>query len=93
MELTKSPNGIVKTPVLTRLTGLPADPRPGADDPADDEDHADDDDEMSAVFAQREADDGSLANVGNQVMLDEVEEQTKGHQDHPGSSKHRKRGR
>jgi hypothetical protein len=74
MELTKSPNGIVKTPVVLRLTGLPADPHPGADDPADNEDHANEDDEMSRVFAQREAGDGSLANVGNQVMLDEVEE-------------------
>jgi hypothetical protein len=89
----KSPNGIVKTPVLLRSTGVPADPHPGADDPADDEDHADEDDEMSGVFAQREAGDGSLVNVGNQVMLDEIEEQTKGQQDHPESSKHRKRGR
>jgi hypothetical protein len=89
----KSPNGIVKTPVLLRLTGVPADPHPGADDPADDEDHADEDDEMSGVFAQREAGDGSLVNVGNQVMLDEIEEHTKGQQDHPESSKHRKRGR
>jgi hypothetical protein len=89
----KSPNGIVKTPVLLRLSGLPADPHPGADDPADDEEHADEDDEMSGVFAQREAGDGSLVHVGNQVMLDEVEEQTKGHQDHSESCRHRKRGR
>jgi hypothetical protein len=93
MELTKSPNGIVETPVLLRLSGLAADPHPGADDPADDESHADEDDEMSGVFAQRKAGDGSLVDVGDQVMLDEVQEQTKDHDDHAESSQDRKRGR
>jgi hypothetical protein len=48
---------------------------------------------MSGVFAQREAGDGSLVDVGDQVMLDEVQEQTKGHDDHAESSQDGKRGR
>jgi len=52
---------MARTPVL--FGEAVADSKPGPDDSNEDEDHPDQDDEMSEVFAQGEADHGLLANV------------------------------
>jgi hypothetical protein len=89
IELTKSPNGMARAPVL--LAGWAADPSPGADDSGENQDHADEYDEMCRLLGQREAGDASLIHVGDEIVLDEVEQQTERHDRHPESGKTRKR--
>ena len=60
-----------------------ADSHPGTDDADQDEDHADEDDEMSGVLAEREAGDPQLVRMRDEVVLDEIEQQAEGHHGHP----------
>jgi hypothetical protein len=80
---------MARAPVL--LDGWAADPSPGADDSGENQDHADENDEMCRVLGQREAGDASLIDVGDEIVLDEVEQQTERHDRHPESGKTRKR--
>jgi hypothetical protein len=80
---------MARAPVL--LDSCAADPSPGADDSGENQDHADESDEVCRVLGQREAGDASLVDVGDQIVLDEVEQQTERHHRHPESGKTRKR--
>jgi hypothetical protein len=80
---------MARTPVL--LDGCAADSSPGADDSGENQDHADENDEMCRVLGQREADDASLVDVGDEIVLDEIEQQTERHHRNPESGKTRKR--
>jgi hypothetical protein len=83
---------MAKTPVVV---GTPAaDLHPGADDADQDEDHADEDDEVSGVLSQREARDSLIVHVRDEVVLDEVEEQAEGHdrQAEPGETREGRAG-
>lgn len=89
IELTKSPKGMAWTPVL--FGELMAHSSPGADDADEDEDHPNQDDEMSEVFAQWKTDGGWLAHVRHDVVHDEVEEQSEGRHDESEAGEGRKR--
>jgi hypothetical protein len=80
---------MARAPVL--LDGWAADPSPDADDSGENQDHADENDEMCRVLGQREAGDASLVDVGDEIVLDEVEQQTERHDRQPESGKTRKR--
>jgi hypothetical protein len=80
---------MARAPVL--LDGSAADPSPGADDSGQNQDHSDENDEMCRVLGQREAGDASLIHVGDEIVLDEVEQQTERHDRHPESGEARKR--
>ncbi|MEA2519716.1 MAG: hypothetical protein QOF49_1796, partial [Chloroflexota bacterium] len=47
---------------------------PGADDADQDEDHADEDDEVSCVLTEWEACDPRLGDTRDKVVLDEIEQ-------------------
>jgi hypothetical protein len=79
---------MARAPVL--LERLAADPDPDADDSGENQDHANENDEMCGVLGQREAGDTSLVDVGDEIVLDEVEQQTEHHDRHPESGKTRK---
>ena len=64
---------------------------PGADDADQDEDHADEDDEVSGVLTQGKARDLRLTDMRDEVVLDEVEQQAEGHQRDPESCESRER--
>src|SRR5829696_6820634 len=71
MALTKSPNGIARTPFV------PVEPACGAgpvgDDAREDQDHPDEDDEVRGVLAHRETGRDGVVQVGDERVLDEVE--------------------
>jgi hypothetical protein len=80
---------MARTPVLV---GTPvALARPGADDADQDEDHADEDDEVSGMLTEWEARDPRLGDMRDEVVLDEIEEQAEGHDRDPESGKRRER--
>jgi hypothetical protein len=58
-------------------------PAPGADDARQDEDHADEDDEMSGVLAHRESDNRGGAGRADEIVLDEIEQEPEGHHRDP----------
>jgi hypothetical protein len=68
-----------------------ADSHPGPDDSDQDEDHADEDDEMSGVLTEREAGNPQLVRMRHEVVLDEIEQQAEGHHGHPEPGETRKR--
>ena len=69
-----------------------AEAHPGADDADQDEDHADEDDEVSGVLATWDARDSRLGDVRDAVVLDEIEEEADGHDRDPEPGKHRESG-
>ena len=71
MALTKSPNGIARTPFLPVEPACCADPVP--DDAAEDEDHPDENDEVRGVLAGREAGHDGVVELGDERVHDEVE--------------------
>jgi hypothetical protein len=80
---------MARTPVLV---GTPvAESHPGADDADQDEDHADEDDEVSGVLTQWKARDPRLGDVRDEVVLDEIEEQAEGDDRDPEPGKRRER--
>lgn len=66
-------------------------PDPVADDADEDEDHADDDDEMSRVLAHRKAGDAGFSGVRDEIMLDEIEEESERHHSDSESGESRER--
>jgi hypothetical protein len=64
---------------------------PGPDDAGQDEDHADEDDEMGGVLAQRDAGDALLIEVRDEIVLDDVEQEPEGHHRDPEPGKARQR--
>jgi hypothetical protein len=81
--LTKSPNGIVQAPVLWGLAGRSADLHSNADDAREDQDHADEDDEVGRVLADRKSGERVLVPVGDDIVFHEIEQQPEGHDGHP----------
>ena len=74
------------------LVGTPvAESHPGADDADQDEDHADEDDEVSGVLTQWEAHDPRLGDMRDEVVFDEIEQQAEGHDRDPEPGKRRER--
>jgi hypothetical protein len=63
---------MARTPVLVGTPAVEA--HPGADDADQDEDHADEDDEVSGVLTQWEARELRLGDVRDEVVLDEIEQ-------------------
>jgi hypothetical protein len=78
---------MARTPVLVGTPVVEA--YPGADDADQDEDHADEDDEVSGVLTQGEARDPQLGDVRDEVVLDEIEQQAEGHDRDPEAGKSR----
>jgi hypothetical protein len=74
---------MARTPVLV---GTPvAEAHSGADDADQDEDHADEDDQVSGVLTQWKARDLRLRHVRDEVVLDEIEQQAEAHDRDPES--------
>jgi hypothetical protein len=80
---------MARAPVL--LEGRAADPDPDADDSGENQDHADENDEVCRVLAQRKAGDSPLVDVGDEVVLDEVEQQAERRDRDPEPGQARKR--
>jgi hypothetical protein len=81
---------MARAPVL--LDGWAADPDPDADDSGENQDHADENDEVCRVLAQRKAGDASLVDVGDEIVLDEIEQQAERHDRDPEPG-HARKGR
>jgi hypothetical protein len=76
-------------PVL--LERLAADPDPGADNSGENQDHAHENDQVCRVHAQRKAGDSPLVDVGDKLVLDEIEQQAERHDRDPEPGQDRKR--
>jgi hypothetical protein len=78
---------MARTPVLVGTPVVEA--HPGADDADQDEDHADEDDEVSCVLTEWEACDPRLGGTRDKVVLDEIEQQAEGDDRDPEPGKRR----
>jgi hypothetical protein len=73
MLLTKSPNGIARTPFLPVVPASRT--RPAGDDAGEDEGHPDEDHEVRGVLSRREAGDHGVVQVRDEGVLDDVGEE------------------
>jgi hypothetical protein len=80
---------MTRAPVL--LEGRAADPDPDADDSGENQDHADENDEVCGMLAQRKAGVSPLVDVGDKVVLDEIEQQAERRDRDPEPGQARKR--
>jgi hypothetical protein len=79
---------MARAPLL--LDWWAVDPGPGADDSGKNQDHAGEYDEMSRVLAQGESGDAPLVDVGNELVLNEIEQEAERHDGDPEPGKPRK---
>lgn len=65
---------------------------PVADDADEDQDHAGQNDEMGGVLGEREARDAPVVDMGDEVVLHEVEQEAEDHHDdaEPGKTRERR---